>query len=263
MVKTGIHFLFIIGCTLGAIFIEDDVWKGVFIGGSFTSCLVLIESGVEHRKYLLLLLLSKTYFRKKLIRFSISYLYRIKVDDKYLLVKGKRINQFQPVGGVYKRHPESKNQLKKMGVLDDDSIPIDGASRDDLRVRVPGKNAVPLIKWFDSKEGREVSRFREFCEELIATGILSKDNFRYIDYNLIETVENGIRFSDHFQCYEYLIADIVELRPTVEQLEELRKLIAVQNPDYIWVDDQSIRRRGYNLSAGIDVTISPTSEWIL
>ena len=36
------------------------------------------------------------------IRFSISYLYRIKIDDKYLLIKGSKIEQLQPVGGVYK-----------------------------------------------------------------------------------------------------------------------------------------------------------------
>ena len=36
------------------------------------------------------------------IRFSIAYLYKIKIDDKYLLIKGSKIEQLQPVGGVYK-----------------------------------------------------------------------------------------------------------------------------------------------------------------
>ena len=36
------------------------------------------------------------------IRFSIAYLYKIKIDNKYLLIKGNKIEQLQPVGGVYK-----------------------------------------------------------------------------------------------------------------------------------------------------------------
>jgi hypothetical protein len=148
-------------------------------------------------------------------------------------------------------------------VLDDDSMPIDNESKDDLRLRVPGKNAVGLIKWFDSKKGREVSAFREFCEELILTHIVDKDKFHYIDYSFIDRVEKGIRFSSHFQCYEYLIADIVELRPTAPQVEELKKLISLQSEKYIWVNENTIRRRGYHLDAGVDVTISETSEWVL
>ena len=41
------------------------------------------------------------------VRFSISYLIRIKIPgtSKFLLVRGHRIkDQFQPVGGVYKKH---------------------------------------------------------------------------------------------------------------------------------------------------------------
>jgi hypothetical protein len=264
MTKTGVNLLFLIACAVAAFYTKNETWRGAFLGGVFTSLIVIIESGMENRKHLALLFLSKIRYRNKLIRFSISYLYKIKVDDKYLLVKGKRIqNQFQPVGGVYKRHSESKAELNAMGVLDDNSMPIDGESRGDLRIRLPGKKAVALIKWFNAEKGREVSPFREFCEELILTDILDKTKFHYIDYSFVGRIEKGIRFSNHFQCYEYLIADIVELRPTGEQLIELRKLITVQSQDFIWVNENTIRRRGYHLEAGVDVTISETSEWIL
>lgn len=33
-------------------------------------------------------------------RMSISYLFKIKIDNKYLLIKGNRIEQYQPIGGV-------------------------------------------------------------------------------------------------------------------------------------------------------------------
>lgn len=39
----------------------------------------------------------------KQIRFSCAYLFRIKVDGRYFLVRDEqRRNHFQPVGGVYK-----------------------------------------------------------------------------------------------------------------------------------------------------------------
>ena len=48
-------------------------------------------------------------YRKKEIRLSFSYLFKIQIDGKYLLIKGNRLkNQYQPVGGVYKYYPEAK-----------------------------------------------------------------------------------------------------------------------------------------------------------
>lgn len=263
MGKAIIHSLIILGCAVGAIFVKNDTWSGILIGSAFTSLIVLIELTVENWKFISLLIVSKTIFHNKLIRFSISYLYKIKVDDKYFLVKGKRIDQFQPVGGVYKRHLDSKIRLKELGVLDDNCMPIDGDSRDDLRVRVPGRHAVGFINWFNSKQGRELSRFREFCEELLMPNILDSKKFPYIDYSHIETIKKGIRYSKFFQSYEYLIADIVELRPTRDQIIELKKLMNSPSNEYIWVNDNTIRRLGYNLDAGINVKISETSEWIL
>ena len=51
-------------------------------------------------------------YREKNIRLSFSYLFRIEVDGKYLLVRGHRMNnQFQPIGGVYKVYDEGKSFL--------------------------------------------------------------------------------------------------------------------------------------------------------
>ncbi|WP_374123545.1 SMODS-associated NUDIX domain-containing protein [Leptotrichia hongkongensis] len=38
----------------------------------------------------------------KNIRLSCAYLFQIKQDGKYLLIKGNQIEQYQPVSGVYK-----------------------------------------------------------------------------------------------------------------------------------------------------------------
>ncbi len=83
-----------------------------------------------------------------------SYLYRIKIDDKYLLVKGNRIlGQYQLVGGVIKRYPSSKDFFDSISAKDDPMIPIDTTSKNDLRIRVSGKNVLRFMQWFDSGKG--------------------------------------------------------------------------------------------------------------
>ena len=165
-------------------------------------------------------------FRDKDIRISISYLFRIKVKGKYLLVHGDRIkNQFQPVGGVYKRLPEAIDFFNKLGIKDDDCIPIDENSENDLRVRVKVKMSQLFLRWYYSGSQREDSVFREFYEELIHTGILTSDRFPYINYRHVYRKQTDIRFVDYFNCYELLIAEIFELIPDKQQEEELIKLM--------------------------------------
>lgn len=45
-------------------------------------------------------------FKNEEIRVSAAYLFRIKIENKYLLVKGNKISQYQPIGGVYKYKKE-------------------------------------------------------------------------------------------------------------------------------------------------------------
>ena len=59
-------------------------------------------SAIINFKYLWLIVSILTK-RTDYIRFSIAYLYRIQIEDKYLLIKSNRIKDFyQPVGGAYK-----------------------------------------------------------------------------------------------------------------------------------------------------------------
>ena len=55
----------------------------------------------------------------KNIRLSCAYLFQIKHNDRYLLIKGKRIDQFQPVGGVYKYHNSFKRHKEKLELKDE------------------------------------------------------------------------------------------------------------------------------------------------
>lgn len=192
-------------------------------------------------------------YRKESIRFSISYLFRIKIPNtnSYLLVLNRRINnQLQPVGGVYKKYGDNKLFEKWEYVPDNkkNGLGIDHESDNDLRFRVRGKYIIDVIEWFESGKEREISANREFYEELVKPKILSEKNFNQIYYKHIRRVSKNLKYSEHHKCYEILIYDIIELLPTQEQSEELIKLAASNNDlenGYAIVDCDDIEQLRY------------------
>lgn len=192
------------------------------------------------------LYMTKIRYREDLIRLSISYLYRIKLDNKYLLVQSNRIpNQFQPVGGVYKFKPSAEIIFNKLKVITESGYKFDADLRDDLRVRVPGKNVSKFIEWFITGQDREVDPTREFREELLDSKILApRTKFEFIDYKFIERTIEPLKFSDHFECQEILIRDIYEFTPSPAQEKILKKLLANETTEYRWFESDEIRRLG-------------------
>ncbi len=172
-------------------------------------------------------------YRNKNIRFSISYLFRIRIPntDSYLLVFNRRIeNQLQPVGGVYKRYGDDK-LFEKWEYKPDNQkngLGTDEISSSDLRFKVKGKNVISVIKWFEEGKEREVSGEREFWEELIEANIVDKNIFKKIKYKHIKRVSKNLKWSDHHSCYEVLIYDILELLPSPEQSEFLTQLSSIR-----------------------------------
>lgn len=184
-------------------------------------------------------------YRTKSIRVSTSYLFRVVIDGKYLLIRGSRFpNQFQPVGGVHKVSPQGSAALSAMGVVGDDLIPVDPSSDGDIRVRVPGKRIVQFFRWFDSREGREDSPWREFQEELLASGILPVSKFPHIMHNYVRRDVDKIRYSPWADSLEILVADIYELVPTPDQEGALRHIAQAGHQDLVWVTPSQIQRRG-------------------
>ncbi|MFF5639003.1 hypothetical protein [Streptomyces sp. NPDC012825] len=203
-------------------------------------------------------------YRKRSIRVSTSYLFKICLDGKYLLIRGSRYRtQFQPVGGVHKVSPQGNATLSAMGVTDDDLIPLDAVSYGDLRVRVPGKKIFQFFKWFDSRQGREDSPWREFQEELLSTGILPQEKFPHIMHNYLKREVDPIRYSEWAESLEILVADVYELVPNQEQEEAFRQLATAEHPDIAWVTSQQIRRRGAVAGQPQTIEISSHSQRIL
>jgi len=235
-------------------FLEGTAEQIVFtVGISIFSAtaLYLLNEYLINESYIRKYFFSFNFFKAKEIRLSLSYLFRIKVDGKYLLVKGNRINQYQPVGGVYKRFHSSYPKFSEWGIKDDNCIDLKDVDQDDLRIRVPRRNLFKVLKWFDSGKDREISHWREFSEELIRTNILTHENFPHINYRIKATHKTKLKYSEHFRCFEILHYDILDLIPTDEQREELRKLQTINDPNkYEWFEEELIQSLGYHKSRG-------------
>ena len=186
-----------------------------------------------------------------IVRVSFAYLYRIKMGDKYLLVKNERgTGKYQPVGGVYKFDENEKLELKnRFQVKDDDKISIDESSRNDYRLRMENKYLRKFIARFDRKAKRETidDLSREFKEELIEKGIV---DWSQIKYRFCGRHMTSLQFGEHFQIYEILLADVVELLPTLEQENDLKLLVRQQSDKYRWVTAEEIITLGVNTATG-------------
>ncbi len=186
-----------------------------------------------------------------IVRISFAYLYRIKVGNKYLLVKNERgTGKYQPVGGVYKLFGNEKLELKNLyQVKDDDKISIDESSRDDYRLRLENKYLRKFVKRFDKGSEREqiYNLSREFREELVETGIVG---WNQITYRVCGRHMTELRFGDHFQCYELLLADVVELLPTSEQQTSLEQLVNQHSDMYRFATPEEITSLGINTENG-------------
>lgn len=233
-----------IGAGIASFFIGNPTIVNMTAGLSVGLLIPILDEVVQSRVQIRHVWYSIRY-RGKTIRVSTSYLFRISIDGKYLLIRGSRYtHQFQPVGGVHKVSPQGSSSLSAMGITDDDLIPVDPTRYGDIRVRVPGKMIAKFFRWFDSREGREDSPWREFQEELVATGILSSSNFPHIMHNYLRREVDPIRYSEYADSLEILVADVYELVPNQNQENELRQLAASNHPDLVWASSQQIRRRG-------------------
>ncbi|MGE8537060.1 MAG: hypothetical protein ACN6OJ_20960 [Chryseobacterium sp.] len=231
--------------------------KENFFESSFTRAAVIIILTLlvnflyDHWSELGFFFKTKILYRNKEIRLSISYLFRIKVDNEYLLVKSRTREYYQPVGGCYKTLPGAEKIYDKLNIKPDRKFEIEkGIAKNDLRVYVEGKNVIDFFKWYDTKEDRETSPWREFCEELLTTKILPGWEFRYIDYKFKKTVKTPI-IDMKIGGKGMFVYDVYDLIINTEQepiLRELKKN-ASNGKDFIWVTDEIIQNLGHDAGA--------------
>ncbi|GAB4094265.1 SMODS-associated NUDIX domain-containing protein [Flaviaesturariibacter terrae] len=210
---------------------------------------------------------TKIRYRNQDVRMSISYLFRIKSCGKYLLVKNRKGNFYQLVGGAYKALEGAQATFYKYDVKPDRRFHTDhGIAKNDLRFRVPGRNVLNMIRWFNSKENREISQWREFCEELLTTNIIDdKHAFRYIDYLYVTTIQTPIQKARNIDCQEILIFEIFDLVPNDEQAKVLEDLCVKGDTELIkWADEKLIQTLGFDeRTMEIEYEIGPHTKWAI
>lgn len=191
----------------------------------------------------------------KNIRLSCAYLFRIRYNNKYLLIKGNRIDQYQPVGGVYKYY-DSFNGLKENLELKDESESHFYANGD-LRLVTIGKHLVKFLDWFDTKKNREITVIRELIEELEPSGISIENLIKQSQVEYLKTVKEPITFSTHFQMDELKIFEIFEVKIPKEILDDVLK-----SEHYFSVKAEDIEKFCFTKD-GLSKKISATARYIV
>lgn len=191
----------------------------------------------------------------KKIRLSCAYLFQIKQDGKYLLIKGNRIEQYQPVGGVYKYY-NSFNEVKSKLELKDESE-NHFYENGDLRLITKGKYLVKFIDWFETKKNREITVIRELIEELQHSEISIEDLVQNIEIEYLKTIKEEIRFSQHFQMDEQKIFNIYEVKIPSDMLN-----IILSSNRYCLVEAEEIERLCCTRN-GLSKKISETAKYVI
>ena len=183
------------------------------------------------------------------IRFSCAYLFRIKIDGQYFLVRDEqRRNQFQPVGGVYKY--TDPTILKQFDAEQCRKFRYSSDLDDDLRIIVPRNKVFAFYKWYTKQTGRENIKnlYREFKEEIIdRIPELTHENiesFKTIHYKYCgeNIVSSTYKTANGEKALQIHMADIVELIPTQPQLHAFRSLKKYNNSPifYFATEDEII-----------------------
>ncbi|MCX5692177.1 MAG: hypothetical protein NTX47_00590 [Candidatus Omnitrophica bacterium] len=115
------------------------------------------------------------------VRVSAASLIRIKIKDRYLLMRYKKANEdgswrYIPLGGALQYDEKGRKILENIGAKD-----FEGASDEllgDLRFRLPVANLGQFENWFNERQGRETDPVRELKEEIIKElGLFTQEEF--------------------------------------------------------------------------------------
>ena len=179
------------------------------------------------------------------IRFSVAYLYKIKIDDKYLLIKGSKIEQLQPVGGVYKVCSSFSTIERNLNIIFENERGF--YEKEDLRFCTKGKNIGKVLNWFDSRENREVAVYREFYEEIVKNNILPIEVLSSMKIEFLKQIKPRMAYSRRFKKNEILLFDIYEIHLPDEYIDMISKYVKEGNDLIKLVDREDIEKECVNI----------------
>lgn len=188
--------------------------------------------------------------RNQPVRVTVAYLFRIEINGKYLLIKRHKKDNpgYQPVGGAYKYLKEENRELfDKLGIEPCNHVTRDKDTEHDLRIIIKKrKNLIAFLKWFESRKNREMDPYREFYEELIAPGFLSKDTFKHIKYVFIGKHIEGVLKSPVYPQDELRYAEIFELRLENDAQKQAITDLSNKSDEILFATPDEIHKRASN-----------------
>lgn len=240
--------------------------NGIVVGvvASLIASLLITVIGVcaRERHRLHMMIRTKTEQRKE-VRVSAAYLFRIKLGEEYLMIRGGHIpGQYQPVGGVYKRYASSRAELEKLHVTSDNSVGSRETDGDDLRVVLPMRNLLKFLDWFDKGKGREIQVCRELFEELVEPGYLNMDHPWSAEIEYLTSAKRALHYSIHSKMDELLVHDAFELHLSEDEQVYLRTKIADSDGVLVLVSPEAIEVQHFLLN-GKSYNIAPTAKLVL
>lgn len=227
--------------------IHIEIWIPLAFTVIVSSIVGLYEIFATHGKHFWTKILCTLFIPNKIVYVSLSYLLRIKVHgtERYLLVRGSKINQYQPVGGVYKL-VGNKNIEKDWKA----SIKPDTENPHDLRFFIKAKYLPDVLKWFKSGKDREIGVWREFYEELVGNDILTTENFKSVRAEYLYTKEKLLSKETRFnnETYHTLAYEIFNVELDERQLVEFKRLQQQKmfTKKYAFVTEDEINKECFN-----------------
>lgn len=186
-----------------------------------------------------------TLYRNKSLRISMAAVLRVSDGSRLLLIKNRqRPESFGPLGGVIKFYASAKLE---------DRFEFQSQSKrsdlgDDLRGFLPARNFYAFMKWFRSKQDREVeSVTRELVEELREIYLDELANtIQSLPLSFVRHVHEGVQHVPGTHYYQFRYLEVYELNPTDENGRRLTQELfsAVETNDHLLaVTHREIMRR--------------------
>ena len=262
MVVITVVFAIVAGVTVLS---GNPIWQTVAVIAASvvgTAVSILYECIDTHGQGLVTWFKSKIVYSKKDIYLSFSYLYRIEIEGKYLLVRGNRLkDRYQPVGGVYKYYPEAHDYLIDTINATPDTQFTNNKESDDLRLRIKGKNLLVFYDWFKTMKNREYDPRREFYEELIMSGLLPEEKFRDIRYRKVSVHNKGITKSAvPNRIPEVIYADIFDVKLDEEQKKLIKEAVSKHPYELCLATPEEIENRKHGNVA--EMNVGNNAQWI-
>ena len=236
------------------------------LGGFIISGVTLLY---KHRDNLPIFYECVRYFNSD-VRISFSYLFRIKLDGRYLLIWNANRRVYQPVGGAYQFYSEALPFLKSELKCRDDIYQNEhGYNPSDVRLLIKGRRLPTFMRWFYDGKDREWDVWREFYEELVESNILTVPPFGFVRTKFVRRCLPPLEFAFPGSPPNRRLADIYEVVLDDSQSSVLKALHSCVGPNpegsipICWASEEEIRRKGVPDGGPRTITISDNAQLLL